>query len=201
MVWLVIVILVILVMLGSRPECIESMQSLPNIVLLGDSILNNSNYVSKGHSVPELLSDKCHLTNLAQDGATINDCYHQIQTIPQVPPSATFILSAGGNDLIASHSTVAFNSWIRCIQAIKQKFPLANIAVLTLYQPTNSKYRTKRYTDLIHKWNHLILTNSSQYHYKVLRADLALTEPSDFVYDIEPSVTGGKKIADLIKAV
>ena len=54
-----------------------------NIVLIGDSMLNNSAYVEINQSIPELISKETNKTvyNFAKDGATINDSYAQIDKI------------------------------------------------------------------------------------------------------------------------
>ena len=45
---------------------------------MGDSVLNNSNYVPEGKSVYDNLKTKLNnVLNVAKDGATINDLYLQ----------------------------------------------------------------------------------------------------------------------------
>ena len=58
-----------------------------NIVLIGDSMLNNSVYVLSGQSIPDLISKDLEKTtgttlyNFAKDGAIINDGYLQLDKI------------------------------------------------------------------------------------------------------------------------
>lgn len=72
-----------------------------HIVLMGDSILDNSTYVEEGQSVIELLNSTlphCKTTLLAVDGSLTTDINTQLEEFPQ---SATHIfLSCGGNDAI-----------------------------------------------------------------------------------------------------
>ena len=64
------------------------------VILLGDSMLNNSLYVPQNKSVssilkPYLMND---LHNFAQDGATINDIYGQVDKVDsKLDSSKTFI--------------------------------------------------------------------------------------------------------------
>jgi hypothetical protein len=79
------------------------------IVLIGDSMLNNSAYVSANQSVPDLLSKKLvgnTVYNFAKDGATINDCYTQLDKIStELNNSTTYIVvSCGGNNILSSRS-------------------------------------------------------------------------------------------------
>ena len=79
------------------------------IILIGDSMLNNSAYVSANQSVPDLLSKKLvgnTVYNFAKDGATINDCYSQLDKISsELNNSSTFIIvSCGGNNILSSRS-------------------------------------------------------------------------------------------------
>ena len=63
----------------------EGLKNNDNIVLIGDSVLNNSNYVSAGKSVVEILKTKTpNVFNFSKDGATIRDCYEQIDKIPLI---------------------------------------------------------------------------------------------------------------------
>ena len=61
----------------------EGLTNNDNIILIGDSILNNSNYVSEGKSVFDILKTKTNkVFNVAKDGATISDLYYQLDKIP-----------------------------------------------------------------------------------------------------------------------
>jgi len=61
----------------------EGLTNNNTIILLGDSILNNSNYVSEGKSVYDILKTKTNnVYNFSKDGATINDLYSQLDKVP-----------------------------------------------------------------------------------------------------------------------
>ena len=84
-----------------------------NIVLLGDSILNNSVYTLPKSSVPSLISQQLEkspektLYNLAKDGATINDCVNQLDAFPfELNNNETSVfISVGGNDILNGRRT------------------------------------------------------------------------------------------------
>ena len=81
----------------------EGLTNNEHIVLIGDSVLNNSIYVPFGKSVFDILKTKTpNIFNFAEDGAKINDCYSQIDKIPaELNKTGTYIfISVGGNDIL-----------------------------------------------------------------------------------------------------
>ena len=179
-----------------------------NIVLIGDSVLNNSNYVPSGKSVVDNLKTKTtKVFNFAKDGATINDCYSQLDKIPlELNKTETSIfISAGGNDILnkrgqltSSEVRQLFNNYMEFIKTVRTKFGSAKINVLNLYLPANPRYQS--YKTSIDQWNQLIKEYSSKIGemYNVIDLATLLTSPEDFVYDIEPSETASQKIANVI---
>jgi len=186
----------------------EGLTNINNIVLIGDSILNNSNYVNSDKSVFGILKTKTNnVFNFAKDGATINDCYNQLNNIPiELNKSETYIfISAGGNNILKNNikldeSTIKtmFNDYIDFIKAVRSKFSNAKLNILNLYLPANPRYQS--YKSSIDQWNNLINQYSSKIGemYNVINLDTLLTNANDFVYDIEPSITGSQKIANVI---
>ena len=69
---------------------------------------------------------------------------------------------------------------------------------MNLYLPTNPRFQS--YKKYIEQWNNLINKYSSKVGqmYNVVDLNSLLTNPSDFVYDIEPSESGSEKIATII---
>ncbi len=144
-----------------------------NIVLIGDSMLNNSVYVLSGQSIPDLISKDLEKTtgttlyNFAKDGATINDCYSQLDKIStDLNNSNTSIfISVGGNNILNSRTkmdstaiTNLFNQYIELIKSIKTRIPNAQLVGLNLYFPIRSHY--KSYYDAIEQWNKLLEDNT-----------------------------------------
>jgi len=178
------------------------------IILIGDSVLNNSNYVASGKSVFDILKTKSNnVLNLAKDGATITDLYTQLDQIPiDLNKEETYIfISAGGNDILNKRSQLdnaeimrLFNSYMDFLKALRAKLPSVKINIMNLYLPVNPRYQS--YKPSIDKWNQLIKQNSSKIGemYNVINLDSLLKTPEDFVYDIEPSEIASEKIANVI---
>lgn len=181
-----------------------------NIVLLGDSILNNSVYTLPKSSVPSLISQQLEkspektLYNLAKDGATINDCINQLDAFPfELNNTETSIfISAGGNDILNGRRTETekigelFAKYMDFIESVKKRLNKTNIVLLKLYYPVKPSY--KIYYPAVTQWNQLLVDNSSTVGYNLLETDKLVVLEEDIVYDIEPSAKGGKKIADAI---
>ena len=181
-----------------------------NIVLIGDSMLNNSAYVLSGQSIPDLISKDLEKTtgttlyNFAKDGATINDCYSQLDKIStDLNNSNTSIfISVGGNNILNSRTKMdstainnLFDQYIELIKSIKSRVPIAELIALNLYFPVRSQY--KSYYNAIEQWNKLLEDNTFQ-GYKLIQTNKMLVTADDFTYDIEPSFKGGKKIVKAI---
>jgi hypothetical protein len=164
----------------------DKREGFTNTILLGDSILQNSNYVKK--SVPYLLSNKCNLTTLAQDGATINDVYRQLDTVPGNLSKSIIFVSAGGNDLINyAHVNDLIPKYKTLIESIQVKFPNSKIVPLNLYYPPNVQNSN------IKLWNNFLGSN-----FNIIHIDKIMNTPSDFINNIEPSESGSNKIAGAI---
>jgi hypothetical protein len=186
----------------------EGLTNNDNIILMGDSVLNNSNYVPSGKSVYSVLKTKLsNVLNVAKDGAIISDLYGQLDKIPiELNTTETYIfISVGGNNILNNHTKLTsteikqlFNTYMDFLNALRVKLSNAKINVMNLYLPVNPRYQS--YKPLIEEWNNLINENSSKIGqmYNVVDLHSLLTTPEDFVYDIEPSISGSEKIANII---
>jgi len=186
----------------------EGLTNNEHIVLIGDSVLNNSIYVPFGKSVFDILKTKTpNIFNFAEDGAKINDCYSQIDKIPaELNKTGTYIfISVGGNDILNKNENLEgplikqlFNNYMELINSVRTNFEGAKINVLNLYLPTNPHYQS--YKQTVIQWNTLIHEYSSKADemYNVINLYTLLTTPSDFIYDIEPSESASQKIANVI---
>lgn len=186
----------------------EGLTNNHTIVLIGDSILNNSIYVSSEKSVFDILQTKTqHVFEFAKDGATIRDCYEQLDKIPtDLNTTETYIfISAGGNDILNRRGQLTgeeikklFNDYMNFIKALRVKLSSAKINILNLYMPSNPRYQS--YKSSIDQWNNLIKEYSSKVGemYNVIDLFSLLTTSQDFVYDIEPSEIASQKIATAI---
>jgi len=184
----------------------ESFSNNSTIILLGDSILNNANFVPSGKSIFEILKSKNSNTiNYATNESTITDTIYQVNSIQTdlSNDNVNIFISAGGNNILQTTNTGEkpditnlFSELVKVIQTVKARVPNANIFLLNIYLPSNSKFIT--FKPYITQWNNLIQTNKNKYNYKIVDIYTLLNSPQDFINDYEPSVTGGNKIANAI---
>jgi lysophospholipase L1-like esterase len=175
------------------------------IILLGDSVFNNNSYVEKGKAVNELLqktADKnTTIISLARNDSTINNVYQQLENvnIDLNDNLTTVFLSVGGNDIMnmrEKNIDDTFEKYKTLIGAITTKLSNVKLVLLNVYYPPNAS----KYASSIEKWNTNLNLEYEQNDKNIYILNLAnlLKEPSDFVFDIEPSITGGEKIANKI---
>ena len=189
----------------------EGLTNNNKVILMGDSILNNSNYVPQGNSVYDILQTKIkNILNVAKDGATISDLYGQLEKIPiNLNNSETYIfISAGGNNILNKHLNGTklnddeirrlFNTYMDFLKALRSKLGSIKINIINLYLPTNPRYQS--YKSSVDLWNKLINEHSSKIGemYNVIDLHSLLTSSNDFVYNIEPSEIASEKIANII---
>jgi lysophospholipase L1-like esterase len=183
------------------------------IVLLGDSILENSSYASP--SILEILQNTSHsVLCLAQDNATIESTYLQLYDLPSTLNNKnTFIfVSVGGNDILNKyvykdiqsdkHKNIdnIFQDYKSLILSLKKQMNLTNIVLLNIYYPHSSYY--KSYYSLIKEWNELLKDFCSKNGFKLLNIAEIMTKEEDFSFDIEPSSIGSQKISkDILKSL
>jgi lysophospholipase L1-like esterase len=186
----------------------EGLTNNNNVILMGDSVLNNANYVPSGKSVYDRLKTKLSkVINVAKDGATINDLYGQLDKIPvDLNKSDTYIfISAGGNDILNKRTELSsndirrlFDMYMEFLKALRTKLGSVNVNIINLYLPTNPRYQS--YKTSVEQWNKLINESSNKVGemYNIVDLYALLTSPNDFVYDIEPSESASDKISYLI---
>jgi len=205
-----LIILFLIVFLSLKKNKIDNFENSKYIILLGDSILNNSNYVNENMSVYERIKNKNINTYLlAEDGATINTLDLQIEKLKEfhnekINNKNTYIfISIGGNDILEKKINNKIklnnllNSYINKIKLIKSKYPQTNIYILNLYKPLNSKY--EKYYETIDNWNSLLEKEKEKNKiYNILDISKIINNTSDLTYSIEPSNNGSKKIAEEI---
>ena len=141
------------------------------------------------------------IITLASNNSTINHVYKQLERVNTDlnDESTTVFLSVGGNDIMKLQQQNLYDTFEKyktLIGAITTKLPNVKLVLLNIYYPAN----TSKYDSLIDKWNTNIDLEYESNNKNIYILDLAslLKEPSDFVFDIEPSITGGEKIAHKI---
>jgi len=178
-------------------------------ILLGDSIIKNNSYVKNGKGIDDILIEKTNGNTYcyAKDESTIVDVYSQLDSIPDELNKTTNIvfLSAGGNDILNNYTNKdlsikdinpIFSAYKTLIKSIQTKMNDTKLVLLDIYYPTNIKLA--QYKPILEEWNKLISDFSSTNNIQVINISNILTESTDFTLNIEPSETGGDKIANQI---
>ncbi len=190
-----------------------------HIVLLGDSIFDNESYVPDGRDVISHLRQKLdadsQATLLAVDGAVVDDVASQVFHIPN---NATHLmLSAGGNDALQ-------NMWILTEQAQTVSDALSKLAMIrerfadsyrdlvrslvelqkplvvcTIYHPPMfEEVPQPVVATALSVFNDTILGIAFEENLSVIETRLLLNDASDFESTIEPSDSGGAKMAEAL---
>jgi hypothetical protein len=192
-----------------------------HVVLLGDSIFDNARYVPDRPPVIEQLR-RCLppgwlASLLAVDGHTTEDVADQLQ---RLPADATHLfVSAGGNDALGesgllSEVACTVGEALGLLHAVRQRFRDAYRAMLRALSAVQKFTSVCTVYDAIPGlgpaeqaalagFNEIILREAFRSGLPVLDLRLTCDQPSDYshVSPIEPSVTGGAKIARLIAEI
>lgn len=187
-----------------KKEGFTSSNNDKTILLLGDSMLANDSYVKPGQSIKDYIEEifpKERVFMLAKNNSTIQNVFHQLEKIPfDLDKSSTYLfLSAGGNDLLNAepdlNSTTLnqiFDKYTLLIDSIITRLPNAKLYVLTLYTPQDQPDHP-----YIEIWNKK-LKKLVPFRNIIDTSLLISDNKKDLVYNVEPSVDGGKKIASAI---
>lgn len=193
-----------------------------HVVLLGDSIFDNSAYVGGAPDVIVQLREQLpagwRATLCASDGSTVAGLARQLAHIPE--DATHLVISAGGNDALGYASILARPSRsmaesLTQLAEIADAFEadyragMANVlqrglptAVCTIYDP--------RYLDLVQRRlgttaltiiNDVIIREAVRHGLPLLDLRVICDEDADFANPIEPSVHGGWKIAGAISSL
>lgn len=193
---------------------------MPNkVVLLGDSVFDNSAYVSSGadvleHLVRRLPADWSAMM-LAADGSLMKDVRLQMRRLPS--DATHLVVSMGGNDALSVSDVLDFPSRsvadaLLRLSEIREQFCSSYLstldAVLAVKLPTAvcSIYDV-RYADpdqrrvavtALSILNDCITRAAAERGVALIDLRVICDEDSDFVNAIEPSEMGGSKIAAAI---
>jgi hypothetical protein len=181
-------------------------------ILLGDSIIKNNSYVKTGKGIDDILNEKTNNNSYcyAKNDSTIVDIYNQIDLIPNElnKQSTTIFLSVGGNDILRNYENnntnvkdlkglnPIFSSYKKIIKSIQTKMNESKIVLIDIYYPTNIKY--VQYKPILEEWNKILSDFTYSNNMQLINISNILIDPSDFTLNIEPSETGGEKIANNI---
>jgi lysophospholipase L1-like esterase len=192
-----------------------------HIVLLGDSILDNAAYVGSGPDVIEQLGKSlppgARATLTAMDGSVTSGVRLQLQIAPA--DATHFVVSAGGNDALhhaglldekVSSVAEALDRLSTVREAFAQDYRTMlddvtarglPVAVCTIYDPRFPDAKHRRRASLgLTVFNDCITREAAARGLALIDLRLILTADSDLANPIEPSVSGGAKIANAIAA-
>ena len=193
----------------------------PHVVLLGDSTLDNAAYTGGAPDVTAqlgaLLPSPWRATRCATDGATTKTLDRQLMALPR--DATHLILSIGGNDALG-HSGLyerpvqtvgeALGHLAAAVEQFEPAYRAALSSVMKLGKPVtvctiyNGSFPDRAFqrfaTSAVCMFNDVILRAGASTRCPVIDLRLACNRPADFVNNIEPSATGGEKIAKAVHA-
>tara|TARA_E500000178_G_scaffold275643_1_gene274484 strand:- start:59 stop:721 length:663 start_codon:yes stop_codon:yes gene_type:complete len=178
------------------------------IVLAGDSIFDNHEYVIPGESVEQnLINNRQNVLLLAKDRSVVSDLVHQLQKMPSNLNnlSTRLFISVGGNDILNKYKgkkyidekeiNLVLEQYKNSILSIKNKFNI-RLYLTNIYYPPTDKYI--KLHKVIHYWNNEQKKFAKKYSIPLFNISTLVTEIIHFSNDIEPSEIGSKLIADAI---
>ncbi len=192
-----------------------------HIVLLGDSVLDNGAYIGTGPDVIEQVGKHlpagARATLGAVDGAVVSAVRLQLQIAPE--DATHFVVSAGGND--ALHHAGLLDEKVSSVAEAFDKLAIVResfardyrtmlddvtarglpVAVCTIYDARFPDAKQRRRASLgLTIFNDCITREASARGLALIDLRLILTTDSDLANPIEPSASGGAKIANAIVA-
>jgi GDSL-like lipase/acylhydrolase family protein len=194
----------------------------PHVVLLGDSIFDNGVYTSGGPDVVtqlrQLLPVDWKASLVAVDGHMTSDIPRQLATLPA---GATHLaLSVGGNDALSCLSvldvpTADLRQGMATLAALTTQFEVQYVdavdaclrhglplVVCTIYNGYFADAAFQRVaTVFVALFDDVILRTAAARALPVVDLRAVCAQPADYANPIEPSSTGGEKIARALAAV
>jgi GDSL-like lipase/acylhydrolase family protein len=195
-----------------------STASTGHIVLLGDSIFDNGSY-TRGE--PDVASHLATLvpwtwraTLLAVDGATTGDVDAQLNRVPN--DATHLVLSVGGNDALlnsdllqtpAGSSSEVLLMIAGRVEAFEQAYRRLldrimslgrDVTICTIYNGALDPAIARPVRVALMTFNDAILRVAFEHHASVIDLRSICVERLDYANPIEPSGTGGWKIASAI---
>jgi len=190
-----------------------------HVVLLGDSILDNEHYVGHEPDIARLLAgllgDTWKVTLLARDGATTDTLRFQAEQIPA--DTTELVVSIGGNDANRNARILVDPNLYTMREALEELWFLGSVfalnyeeavepllklglpvTVCTIYDCDFPEGEAEAVRAALAIFNDVILRFAFLHDLPVLDLRTVCTGPEDYEHYIEPSATGGAKIARAI---
>jgi hypothetical protein len=191
-----------------------------HIVLLGDSIFDNKAYTGGGPDVitqlRAILPRGSRATLLALDGSTTLSVFRQLERVPH--DASHLVLSVGGNDVLWKADIIqaparsvadALRELAKLAREFERNYREAVKASLDLGRPLtlctiydgcfpDPGYQLLASAALVH-FNEAILRVGAELGTDVIDLRFICSKPEDYANPIEPSSTGGAKIARAVR--
>lgn len=190
-----------------------------HVVLLGDSILDNSAHGPDPQDVTsllkELLGAGAKVTLLAREGDVTIGIPHQLRTLPS--DATHIVLSVGGNDALGfmevlrkpvPHVWAALEELTEAVEQFRAQYHAALAAVLELDRPTlvftiyNGAFPEEEQpviTTALRLFNDVIVQAAGGAGLPVVELRRVCREGTDFLNPIEPGPAGRRKIAHMVR--
>jgi hypothetical protein len=190
-----------------------------HLILLGDSILDNGSYTEGGPAViahvQEQIPKDWKATLLAVDGSTTENVANQIRKVP--PNASHLLLSVGGNNAILRADVLetpvqSSGEALMLLSEVVQEFEASYreavkaclsldlpLVVCTIYHGNfpDPNYQ-RRVIVALALFNDVIIRVATENRFKVIDLRFVCTGSEDYANPIEPSASGGAKIAQAI---
>ena len=192
-----------------------------HLVLIGDSVFDNSVYVNKGESVLEQMIEEVgvdiKVSLLAVDGDVTTDVNAQLKELPN--DSTYIFVSCGGNDALRVLSlldkeTITVRDSLELLNNVRNEFKKnyknmlssllhtkVNLVICTVYNSIPDMGGIE-FTGLA-LFNEIILEEAISKNLPIIDLRNICNEANDYsqISSIEPSAQGSKKIVKIIKHV
>lgn len=188
-----------------------------HLALIGDSVFDNRSYTNGAPDVAAHLRELLPtwgVTLCAVDGSTTTDFGRQLDGVSA--KITHVVVSLGGNDALMNadlldlpvRSTAeALDVFQERLDGFESSYGYAVEAVLalekrttlcTIYNGNLAGNEARRARIALMMFNDVVLRTALRFSLNVIDLRLVCTEPTDFANPIEPSGTGGRKIANAI---
>jgi hypothetical protein len=190
-----------------------------HLVLLGDSILDNGSYTDGGPAVIAHVQRQIpagwSASLSAVDGSTTDDIHPQLEALP--PDATHLLLSVGGNNAllraeVLDTPVISSGEALLLLSEVVREFEMTYrravnaclslnlpLVVCTVYHGNfpDRNYQ-QRVVVALTLFNDVIIRVAIENRLKVIDLRLVCTSPDDYANPIEPSASGGAKIAQAI---
>ncbi len=194
-------IAVIFINIFTETKMIENMElKKRDVVLVGDSVFDNQNYVDHHKSVNYLVTHNKIINGkvVARDSARVKDLNNQLNSIKSdiSNKKKTIFISIGGNDILTFTKKNYINSLNTVFTAYEKtldKYDFqCKLVLCNIYVPYVKK--NTLHEMCVELWNSKLSQYCESKKYKLFDLSKLLYKKNDFIDEIEPSEIGSEKI-------